>query len=158
VAAIGGVLAPALIYLAFNRGPTAAGWSIPTATDVAFTLGLMAVLGDRIPRALRVFVSALAVVDDILSVLTLAIFYPRSFTPPYVIAVLACFGLLVAFNRARVYAIWPYVFVSLALWVSLHALGVHAALAGVLLAMCLPTRPAPKPAPLLAQAATALAA
>jgi Na+:H+ antiporter, NhaA family len=158
VAAIGGVITPALIYLAFNRGPTSHGWSIPTATDVAFALGLLAVLGDRIPTSLRVFVAALAVVDDILSVLTLAIFYPRSFAPAYLVAVVGTLALLFALNRMRVYATWPYVVASVALWVSLHALGVHAALAGVLLAMCLPTRPAPMPAPLVAQAATALAA
>ena len=156
-AAVGGVVTPALIYLTLNRGPSAHGWSIPTATDVAFTLGLLAVLGDKIPVGLRVFVAALAVVDDVLSVLILAIFFPRSFTPPYAGAVLACILVLYAFNRARVYATWPYVAVGCALWLSLHALGVHAALAGVLLAMALPTRPAPRAAPLLAQAATALA-
>jgi NhaA family Na+:H+ antiporter len=158
VAAVGGVVTPALVYLALNRGPTSPGWPIPTATDVAFSLALLAVLGERIPVALRVFVAALAVVDDVLSVLVLAIFFPRSFAPVYAIAVVACTLVLVAFNRARVYATWPYVAVSLALWLSLHALGVHAALTGVLLAMCVPNRPAPSPAPLLAQAATALAA
>ena len=157
-AAAGGVLAPALVYLAINRGPAALGWPIPTATDVAFTLGLLAVLGDRVPIGLRVFVAALAVVDDILSVLNLAIFYPRSFTPSYSVAVLGCLLILFAFNRARVYATWPYVAAGVALWLSLHSLGVHAALAGVLLAMFLPTRPAPRATPLLAQAATALAA
>jgi NhaA family Na+:H+ antiporter len=158
VAAVGGVVTPALIYLAFNGGPASRGWSVPTATDIAFTLGLLAVLGDRVPTGLRAFVAALAVVDDVLSVLTLAIFYPRSFAPPFVFAVVGALLVLVALNRARVYAAWPYVVVSVALWGSLHALGVHAALAGVLLAMCLPTRPAPSAAPLLAQAATALAA
>ena len=157
-AAVGGVLTPALVYLAINRGPAALGWPIPTATDVAFTLGLLAVLGDRVPIGLRVFVAALAVVDDILSVLNLAIFYPRSFTPSYSVAVLGCLVVLFAFNRARVYATWPYVAAGVALWLSLHSLGVHAALAGVLLAMFLPTRPAPRATPLLAQAATALAA
>ncbi len=158
VAAVGGVVTPALIYLAFNRGPTSQGWPIPTATDVAFSLALLAVLGDRIPVALRVFVAALAVVDDVLSVLTLAIFFPSSFTPIYAVPAAACLGVLLALNRSRVYATWPYVFTSLALWLSLHALGVDAALTGVLLAMFVPTRPAPSPAPLLAQAATALAA
>lgn len=158
VAAVGGVVAPALIYLAFNRGPTAQGWAVPTATDVAFSLALLAVLGNRVPVALRVFVAALAVVDDVLSVLVLAIFFPASFAPEYAVPVLACLGALFALNRARVYASWPYVFATLALWVSLHALGVHAALAGVVLAMFVPARPAPSPAPLLAQAATALAA
>ncbi len=158
VAAVGGVVAPALIYLLLNRGPAARGWSVPTATDVAFALGLLAVLGDRVPLGLRVFVAALAVVDDILSVLTLAIFYPRSFAPVYGLVVLAAWLVLIGFNRARVYAIWPYLVVSLALWLGLHAMGVHAALAGVLLAVSLPTRPPPSPSTLLAQAATALAA
>jgi NhaA family Na+:H+ antiporter len=157
VAALGGVVAPALIYLAFVRGPAAHGWSIPTATDIAFSLGILAVLGARVPTGLRVFVAALAVVDDVLSVLVLAIFYPRDFQPWYLIAVASAVAVLVFLNRARVYAIWPYVLVSLALWVSLHAVGIHAALAGVILAMALPTRPPPTPAPLLAQAASALA-
>jgi len=158
VAAVGGVLTPALIYLAVNGGPASRGWAIPTATDIAFALGLLAVLGDRVPTSLRVFVAALAVVDDVLTVLTLAIFYPRSLAPPYLIGVLGALLVLLAFNRARVYATWPYVVASIVLWVSLHAFGVHAALAGVFLAMSLPTWPRPAPAPLLAQAATALAA
>src|SRR6516225_9908123 len=78
IAAVGGVLAPAAIYLVLNRGPTSRGWSIPTATDVAFTLGILALLGQRSPPGLRVLVAALAVVDDVLSVLTLAIFYSHS--------------------------------------------------------------------------------
>jgi NhaA family Na+:H+ antiporter len=158
IAAFGGVVTPALIYLLINRGPTARGWAIPTATDIAFSLALLAVLGERIPIALRVFVAALAVVDDILSVLTIAIFFPESFAPIYTLAVVACLLLLVALNRARVYASWPYVFAGVALWLSLHLLGVHGALTGILLALGIPTRPAPSPAPLLAQAATALAA
>jgi NhaA family Na+:H+ antiporter len=158
VAATGGVIAPALIYLAFNHGATAHGWSIPTATDIAFALGLLALQGDRVPAGLRVFVAALAVVDDVLSVLTIAIFYPRFFAPSYLLAVIAALTVLIGLNRARVYALWPYLATTFALWLSLHALGVHAALSGVLLALCLPTRPPPTAVPLLAQAATALAA
>jgi NhaA family Na+:H+ antiporter len=158
VAAVGGVVTPALVYLALNRGPTSHGWSIPTATDVAFSLALLAVLGSRVPAALRVFVAALAVVDDVLSVVILAIFFPRSFAPANAAPVFACVLFLVMLNRARVYTTWPYVMASLALWLSLHGLGVHAALTGIVLATCVPTRPAPSPAPLLAQAATALAA
>lgn len=158
IAAVGGVVTPAAVYLALNRGASAHGWSIATATDVAFSLGLLAALGDRIPVALRVFVAALAVVDDILSVLVLAIFYPRSFAPRYAVVVAACLVALAVFNRARVYARWPYVATGIALWFSLHALGVHAALAGIALAMFIPDRPSPKAAPLLAQAANALAA
>jgi Na+:H+ antiporter, NhaA family len=157
IAAVGGVLAPAAIYLALNRGQ-AQGWSIPTATDVAFTLGILALLGDRSPPSLRVFVAALAVVDDVLSVLTLAIFYPRDFNFRWLAASAAAIGLLFALNRWRVYKTWPYVMASLVLWQTLHAAGVDAALTGIVLALLLPTRPTPSASALLAQAATALAA
>src|SRR5215471_570761 len=158
VAALGGVLAPAAIYLAFNRGPTAHGWSVPTATDIAFTLGILALLGERIPVGLRVFVAALAVVDDVLSVLTLAIFYPRSFRLDWLIASGLGVARLIINNRSRDYARWPYLLATVGLWLALHGAGVHAALAGVVLAVFLPTQPTPVAGPLLAQAATALAA
>jgi NhaA family Na+:H+ antiporter len=158
IAAVGGVLAPAAIYLVLNRGPTSRGWSIPTATDVAFTLGILALLGQRSPPGLRVLVAALAVVDDILSVGTLAIFYPRSFSLPWLAVSALAVALLFTLNRWRVYTSWPYVVASVLLWLALHAAGVDAALTGVVVAMLLPARPAPAPAPLLAQAATALAA
>ena len=106
---------------------------------------------------LRVFVAALAVVDDILSLLTLAIFYPQAFTAIWLLGSAAALAALYALNRARVYVGWPYVVVTIALWLTLHAAGVHGALAGVLLAAFLPTRPTPAAGPLLAQAATALA-
>jgi NhaA family Na+:H+ antiporter len=159
VAAIGGVIAPALIYSAFNRGsPAEHGWSIPTATDVAFTLGILALLGESIPAGLRVFVAALAVVDDVLSVLVLAIFFPRSFEVEWLLGSALAILCLVVLNRWRVYRTWPYAVGAISLWFTLHHAGVHAALAGVCLAAFLPTRPAPAPGPLLAQAATALAA
>ena len=158
IAAAGGVLAPAALYLALNRGPSAAGWAVPTATDIAFTLGILALLGKRIPTALRVFVAALAVVDDILSVLTLAIFYPQALDLSWLVVSAVAVGLLFGLNRGRVRAGWPYALVTAGLWLSLHAAGVHAALAGVLLAAFVPTLPAPAAGPLLAQAATALAA
>ena len=158
LAAMGGVVAPAAIYLSLNGGAAARGWSVPTATDVAFTLGILALLGPRVPSSLRVFVAALAVADDVLSVLTLAIFYPKAFEPTWLVAGGVAVVALFALNRWRVYATWPYLVVSVALWVSLHAGGVHGALAGILLAAFLPTRPAPAVAPLLAQAATALSA
>ncbi len=156
LAALGGVLAPAAIYLSLNSGAAARGWSVPTATDVAFTLGILALLGSRVPASLRVFVAALAVADDVLSVLTLAIFYPKEFQPIWLLAGGAAVAVLFVLNRWRVYATWPYLVVAVVLWVSLHAGGVHGALAGILLAAFLPTRPAPHVAPLLAQAATAL--
>jgi NhaA family Na+:H+ antiporter len=158
VAAFGGVLVPAAIYLALNHGPAAHGWAIPTATDIAFTLGILAVLGTRIPPGLRVFVAALAVVDDVLSVLTLAIFYAHGFEAGWLLVGGAAAVLLFLLNRWRVYGIWPYVLVTCVLWVAFHSAGIHGALAGIVLAFVLPTQPAPEVGPLLAQAATALAA
>ncbi len=158
LSALGGVIAPALIYLALNRGPTAAGWSVPTATDIAFALGILALLGARVPTELRVFVAALAVVDDILSVVTLAIFYPRAFDAAWLAASVVLVAALYALNRGRVRAGWPYALVAAALWVAMHGAGIHAALAGIFLAAFVPTRPPPAATPLLAQAATALAA
>ncbi|HEV3192016.1 MAG TPA: Na+/H+ antiporter NhaA, partial [Polyangiaceae bacterium] len=149
---------PAAIYLALNHGLSEKGWSIPTATDIAFTLAILALLGERIPPGLRVFVAALAVADDVLSILTLAIFYPHAFHLGWFLASGPATGLLFILNRWRVYATWPYAAGTLLLWLALHAAGVHAALAGFILAVSLPTQPAPAVGPLLAQAATALAA
>jgi Na+:H+ antiporter, NhaA family len=158
LAAIGGVVAPAMIYLSLNEGPARAGWSVPTATDIAFTLGILALLGSRVPVSLRVFVAALAVADDVISVLTLAIFYPTSFAPEWLALVALAVLTLFLLNRARVYSVWPYLLVAAVLWFALHTSGIHGALAGILLAGFLPTRPLPSVGPLLAQAATALAA
>jgi NhaA family Na+:H+ antiporter len=157
IAAAGGVLAPTAIYLLLNPGPTAPGWAVPTATGIAFTLGILALFGQRIPLSLRVFIAAFAVIDDILSVLTLAIFYPHGFHFIWLGAAAAAVAILYALNRWRVYAAWPYVIATIGLWIFLHLSGVHAALAGICLAGLLPTRPSPDAGPLLAQAATALA-
>jgi Na+:H+ antiporter, NhaA family len=156
IAAAGGVIAPAVIYLAVNSSRTSAGWAVPTATDVAFTLGIMALLGDRIPIELRVFVAALAVVDDVLSVLTLAIFFSHAFDVYWLLASSVAVVILFTLNRWRVDIAWPYGVTAIALGVFLHAAGVHATLAGVLLAVFLPTWPPPAVVPLLGQAATAL--
>ena len=157
IAAIGGVLAPTGIYLLLNSGSAASGWSVPTATDIAFALGILALFGSRIPASLRVFVAAFAVVDDILSVLTLAIFYPRGFSLLWIAIGTTTIAVLYVLNRWRVYAAWPYVLTAIVLWLSLHSTGIHGALTGVVLAAFLPTRPTPAVSPLLAQAATALA-
>lgn len=156
VAAVGGVLIPAAIYLSLSQGPTTRGWPIPTATDIAFTLGVLALFESRVPSALRVFVATVAVVDDILSGLTLAIFFPRGFDVIWLIVGAAFAAALYALNRCRVYAGWLYVVIAAAIWLALHNAGIHAALAGMILAIFLPTRPAPQAGPLLAQAATAL--
>lgn len=156
--AIAGTLAPAAIYLALNRGPTAPGWSAPTSTGIAFALGILALLGRRAPTGLKVFVAALAVVDDIFSMLILAVFYPEDFHPLWLLAAVGAVAVMIALNRGRIYAGWPYLAATVALWLFLHVAGVNAALAGVVLAIFIPTRPAPAAGPLLAQAATALAA
>jgi NhaA family Na+:H+ antiporter len=156
VCAIGGVLASAAIYLAINRGPTAVGWSAPTSTDTAFALGVLALVGRRAPIGLRVFVAAFSVVDDMLMMLILAVFYPRDLHPVWLGAAIAVTGLMFALNRWRVFSGWPYLLATAGFWLSLHAAGLNAALSGIVLAAFVPTRPAPDAGPLLAQAATAL--
>ena len=158
IAAIGGSIMPALTYLLFNQGGTAVGWSVPTATDIAFVLGVLALLGDRVPPQLRVFIAAYAVMDDIVSVLALAIFYPHNFEAVWLLGAAAAMLAMYALNRGRVYAGWPYLWIAIAVWFCLHAAGVHGALTGIVLAGFLPTRPMPNAGPLLAQAANALEA
>jgi NhaA family Na+:H+ antiporter len=113
IGAAGGVLVPAAIYLSLNHGPSASGWSVPTNTDIAFTLGILALLGTRVPTGLRVFVAALAVVDDVLSVLTLAIFYPHNFHLSWLLVTAVAVLALFAMNRGRVFASWPYLAVAI---------------------------------------------
>ncbi|HEY2445997.1 MAG TPA: Na+/H+ antiporter NhaA [Rhizomicrobium sp.] len=157
VAAIGGTIVPACLYLLVNRGAAASGWSVPTATGLPFALAILALFGDRISPSLRVFVAAFAVVDDIISVVILAVFYPRNFEIAWLVGAAGAGALMYALNRWRVYTIWPYLVAAIAEWFFLHSAGVDAALAGIALAAFLPARPFPNPAPLLAQAATALA-
>ena len=140
-AALGGMVVPALLFLAFNPGgPATRGWGIPMATDIAFALGVLALLGDRFPPALRVFLSALAIADDLGAVLVIALFYTASVSW----SALACAaGLLVlslAANAIGVRAAWAYALIGLALWVAVLLSGVHATVAGVLLAMTIPSR------------------
>ena len=157
VAAIGGVIAPAAVYLALNLGRTAGGWAAPDDTGIAFTLAILAVFGARASAGLKAFVAAYAVVDDILSIVILAVFYPQSLQPGWLVGAAAALAAMVLLNRWRVYSVWPYWAATAALWLMLHLAGVSGALTGVALAICLPTRPSPSAAPLLAQAATALA-
>lgn len=158
LAAMGGIVLPAVFYLALNRGPTAAGWSVPADTGVAFTLGVLALFGGRASAELKVFVATYAVADDVLSLLILAVFYPHTVHIGWLLPGAAALAALALLNRWHVYAVWPYVAVTLALWLALHLAGVSGALSGIALAAFLPRRPVPMAAPLLAQAATALAA
>lgn len=149
LAALGGILAPAAIYLAFNPGHTAAGWSAPADTGIAFTLGIMAVFGQRISAGLKVFVAAYAVADDIFAILILAVFYPHDLRPLWLIGSVGLTAAMWLLNRWRVYAGWPYRIAAVGLWLTLHLAGVNGALAGIVLAALLPTRPTPTATPLL---------
>ena len=157
LAAVGGAIVPAAVYLAFNPRETAAGWSVPIDTGIPFTLGILALFGSRASVGLKVFVTTYAVACDLLAMLILAVFYPRAIHGEWLLVGAATVGVMLIFNRWRVYATWPYLTATLALWLSLHLAGVSGALSGIAFAALLPPRPVPKAGPLLAQAATALA-
>jgi len=140
VAALGGMLVPALIYLGVSRGTFAAGWGVPMATDIAFALGIVALLGDRVPSALRIFLAALAIADDIGAVLVIAIFYTPSVATIALAATVAIMSALLWLNKRGVQSVWPYVAGGLLLWVAVYQSGVHASIAGVLLAVTIPSR------------------
>ena len=146
VAAVGGMAIPALIFAAFNAGtPTAAGWGIPMATDIAFAIGILRLLGERVPRTLVVFLTALAIADDLGAVLVIALFYSAHLDMHALRACAALFVLLVIFNRGGVRSVLPYALVGVLLWYYMLASGVHATVAGVLLAATIPARPRESP-------------
>ena len=157
MAAVGGVIAPAAVYLALNPPATAAGWAVPTDSGIAFTLGILALFGSRASAGLKVFVTTYAVACDVLVILILALFYPRAIHGGWLLASAGAVAVMVVFNRWRVYATWPYLAATVGLWLSLHFAGVSGAISGIAFAVLLPPRPVPKAGPLLAQAATALA-
>lgn len=143
IAAAGGMIVPALIYLAFNRGPTAAGWAIPAATDIAFALGVIALLGNRVPASLRVFLAALAIIDDLGAVLIIALFYTAGLSLPDLAGAGAAVIVLVGLNRAGVQRLAPFLLVGVVLWVLVLRSGIHATLAGVMLAFTIPMQCTP---------------
>ena len=140
LAAIGGALTPALIYAWMNRNaPANAGWGIPMATDIAFALAALSLMGKRIPASLKVFLAALAIVDDLIAILVIAIFYSSKLEVSYLLYAGGLLALLFTFNRFGVKSLIFYLIPGIALWFCIHHSGVHATIAGVLLAMTLPT-------------------
>lgn len=141
-AAVGGMVVPALIYWFINRDNPAAvaGWAIPTATDIAFALGVLALLGKRIPVSLKLFLMTLAIIDDLGAIIVIALFYSGTLSSVSLLLAAACLVVLVAMNRLGVVKLGPYMIVGLILWVCVLKSGVHATLAGVALALCIPLR------------------
>lgn len=158
-ASIGGIVAPALIYLAVAPpGPLLAGWGVPISTDTAFAIALVVLLGERVPVELRVFLSAAVIVDDLVAIAVLALFYSGDIDMGYLAASVAITGSLIALNRWGIYRALPYAVLGVILCACLHASGLHATLAGVILAMVTPTRPPANLHALMAQAETVIQA
>lgn len=141
VAAVGGMVVPGLIYAAFNWGePTVRGWGVPTATDIAFSLGVLALLGKRVPAGLRIFLATLAIADDLGALLVIAIFYTEKLELNYLIGAGGCFAAMVVMGMAGVRRAWPFAIVGLVLWYFVLLSGVHATIAGVVGAIAIPVR------------------
>ena len=140
-AAIGGAVVPALIYTFFNYGGAgSSGWGIPMATDIAFALGVLALFGSRVPIGLKVFLTALAIADDMLAVLVIALFYTAEINLLAIVSALIFLALIFAANKAKVRQIGVYLILAFGTWVSIEASGIHATIAGVLVALLVPVR------------------
>ena len=142
IAAVGGMLIPALVYVFINLGDseTLNGWAIPSATDIAFSLGVLSLLGKRVPLSLKVFLTALAIIDDLGAILIIAIFYSGDLNIKYLSLMLLAFILLLVINKFNIKKFLPYLIVGIFLWDFTHNSGIHATIAGVLLAMTIPHR------------------
>ena len=142
IGAVGGMLVPALIYVFINFGDTETltGWAIPSATDIAFSLGVLSLLGKRVPLSLKVFLTALAIIDDLGAIVIIALFYSGDLSIKYLSLMLVAFIFLLLLNKFNIKKFLPYLFVGLFLWDFTHNSGIHATIAGVLLAMTIPHR------------------
>jgi NhaA family Na+:H+ antiporter len=154
IAALGGIVLPALIYALIAPPNLRHGWGIPIGTDTAFAVALIVLLGDRVPIELRVFLTAAVIIDDIVAIAIIALFYSGAISTMYLIAGAAVVVVLIVLNRVGVYGTLPYAVCGVILWFFLHEAGLHATLAGVILAVLIPTRPPANLKALLAQAAT----
>ncbi|MBF0280532.1 MAG: Na+/H+ antiporter NhaA [SAR324 cluster bacterium] len=142
VGAIGGMLVPALIYIYFNAHDAVAlkGWAIPAATDIAFALGVLTLLGSRVPISIKIFLTSLAIFDDIGAIIVIALFYTSKISMSALLVVLCCLPLLFILNRRNIIDKSPYLLIGIVMWVATLKSGVHATLAGVVLAMFIPMR------------------
>ena len=142
IAAIGGMLVPALIYIFINinSSETLNGWAIPTATDIAFSLGVLSLLGKRVPLSLKVFLTALAIIDDLGAIVIIAFFYSSKLNFIYLILIFLTFILLIVLNKFGIKKFIPYLFFGLFLWFFTHESGIHSTISGVLLALTIPHR------------------
>jgi len=142
IAAVGGMVVPALIYVFINLGDgeTLKGWAIPSATDIAFSLGVLSLLGSRVPLSLKVFLTALAIIDDLGAIVIIALFYSGDLSIKYLSLMLLAFIALLVINKFKVKRFLPYLVVGIFLWDFTHNSGIHATIAGVLLAMTIPHR------------------
>lgn len=149
LAAFGGAIVPALIYLAFNSGTeTVHGWGIPMATDIAFALAVISTLGNSIPSSLKVFLAALAIADDLIAILVIAIFYSSELHLLYLLYAGLLTALLILFNRMKVTKLYFYILPGLFIWYFILHSGIHATIAGVVLAFTIPTNATDKESPL----------
>lgn len=156
IAAFGGIALPALIYASIAPPHLRHGWGIPIGTDTAFAVALIVLLGSRVPIELRVFLTAAVIIDDIVAIIVIALFYSGEIATIYLILGAALVVLLIVLNRIGVYSVLPYAVCGIVLWFFLHEAGLHATLAGVILAVLIPTRPPANLRALLAQAATVI--
>ena len=142
IGAVGGMLVPALIYIFINiKSPnTLNGWAIPSATDIAFSIGILSLLGSRVPLSLKVFLTALAIIDDLGAIIIIAFFYTGDLSIYYLILIFIAFSCLYLLNRFNIKKFLPYLIIGLFLWYFTYKSGVHATIAGVLLACCIPHR------------------
>lgn len=142
IAALGGMIMPALIYVVINLGDTETlrGWATPVATDIAFAVGVLSLFGKRVPNGLKLFLLALAIFDDLGAIIIIAVFLSANISLLFLVSAIFCLCILIGFNRFNIHSLWPYLMVGILLWLSLLQSGIHPTIAGVLLAFTIPNK------------------